>query len=66
MRLKIDQMVSVSHDMGKCSQCLECVELCPGKALSYHEGVFIHSPSNCTYCENCQDVCDGGAIVVKV
>ena len=57
-------MVSVSHDMSKCSQCLECVRSCPGKALSYHEGVFIHSQNNCTYCECCQDVCDGGAIVV--
>ena len=55
----------VSHDMSKCSQCLECVDNCPGKALSYHEGVFLHSSDNCTLCEYCVDVCDGGAIQVR-
>lgn len=55
----------ISHDMSKCSQCLECVDNCPGKALSYHEGVFLHSSDNCTLCEYCVDVCDGGAIQVR-
>lgn len=58
-------MVSVSHDMSKCSQCLDCVTLCSGGALSYSEGVFMHSSDNCTFCEVCMDVCDGGAIMVR-
>ena len=58
-------MTSVSHDMGKCSQCLDCIECCSGKALSYREGVFFHSSDNCTFCESCMMVCDSGAIVVR-
>lgn len=58
-------MVSVSHNMGKCSQCMECVKACPGGALSYSEGYFIHVKDNCTFCESCMDVCDGQAIEVK-
>ena len=56
----------VHHDMGKCSQCLDCVECCPGGALSYNEGVFLHSSNNCTFCENCMDICDSQAIKVKI
>lgn len=58
--------MNVSHDMGKCSQCMECIENCSGGALSYHEGVFLHSIDNCTFCEVCSDVCDSGAIMVRV
>ena len=58
-------MVKVNHDMSKCSQCLTCVEYCSGKALSYQEGVLLHSSDNCVFCEVCMDVCDSGAIEVK-
>lgn len=58
-------MVTVSHDMSKCSQCLDCVNYCSGNALNYHEGVFLHSRNNCTFCEVCADVCDSGAILVR-
>lgn len=56
----------VNHDMGKCCQCLDCIKSCPGKALSYNEGVFLYSHNNCTLCETCMDICDGGAIEVKI
>ena len=56
--------MNASHNMSKCSQCLDCVTYC-GKALSYHEGVFTYSYDNCTLCEICMDVCDSEAIVVK-
>ena len=57
--------MNATHNMGKCSQCLDCVTYCSGKALSYHEGVFTYSPDNCTLCEICMDVCDSEAIMVK-
>ena len=58
-------MVQVSYDMSKCSQCLDCILWCTGKALSYKEGVFLYSSNNCAFCEVCMDVCDSGAIEVK-
>lgn len=58
-------MIQASHDMGKCSQCHECIDNCSGGALSYNEGVIIYSSNNCTFCEVCMDVCDSGAIKVK-
>ena len=58
-------MISASHNMDKCTQCLDCVKNCTGGALSYNEGVFIHSQNNCTLCEVCMDSCDSGAITVK-
>lgn len=53
------------HDMSKCIQCLECISICSGGALSYHEGIFLYSYDDCTFCETCMDVCDSGAIEVK-
>ena len=58
-------MVTVNHNMALCSQCMECILNCPGKALSYNEGVFIYSHNNCTNCENCMDICDSQAIKVE-
>lgn len=52
--------------MALCSQCLDCIQNCTGKALSYNEGVFFYSSNNCTLCEVCSDICDSGAIEVKI
>lgn len=59
-------MVSLSHNMALCSQCLDCIEYCPGGALSVIEGVMYHSQNNCTCCENCMDICDSKAIKVEL
>lgn len=56
----------ISHEMGKCSQCFECINTCPGKALSIVEGVFVYSEDACYLCETCMDVCDSQAIRVIV
>ena len=59
-------MVIVNHNMALCSQCMECIENCPGAALSYTEGVFLFAENNCTVCESCMMICDSNAIEVKI
>lgn len=49
-------------DYDKCTKCMECVEICISKALTYTDGKFIFNSDECTYCEVCFDVCEPGAI----
>lgn len=57
----------LDFDNHKCSQCYECVELCPGGALNlpFVDGYIAWDKSKCTNCETCMDICMEGAIKTR-
>ena len=57
---------TVRIDDSKCDYCMECVNTCPNKALTYDSQVkvFMHNAYECSYCEVCMDVCDQEAIKI--
>jgi len=48
----------------KCSQCYECIMLCPSGALNLPslDGYPTWDKTKCTRCECCEDICMGEAI----
>ncbi|MCI5212788.1 MAG: 4Fe-4S dicluster domain-containing protein [Candidatus Electrothrix sp. ATG2] len=59
-------MMEITIDREKCTQCLECIEVCPGKVLMLVEGRPVHAyTSRCERCATCLNICPEGAIVVK-
>jgi ferredoxin len=57
---------TVKIDDKKCNYCLECINACTNKALTYDSTVkvFMHNAYECAYCEVCMDVCEQEAITI--
>ncbi len=52
-------------DRDQCAECLNCVAVCPPKAMEKKsEGVLI-DPEQCIMCYCCQEICPEGAIEIK-
>ena len=48
-----------------CTNCGECIEVCPTKILSFGRGklpVVDLSQNECTFCGKCADVCEANAL----
>ena len=57
---------TVRIDSNKCDYCMECVNTCPNKALTYDNTVkvFMHNAYECAFEEYCMDVCPNNAIEI--
>ena len=55
-------LATVKIDDTKCDYCLECVDGCPGEALTYDK-CFEHDPDKCWICESCMS-CPNDAIKI--
>ena len=58
--------LTVRIDDSKCNYCMECVNTCPNKALTYDGDVkvFMHNAYECSFDEYCMDVCPNSAIQI--
>ena len=56
--------MKLEFDNQKCSQCYECMELCPSGALNipFVDGYPVWDKGKCERCECCADICMEGAI----
>lgn len=47
------------YDEKKCIRCLQCVRICPAKALEFDKerNVIKHYVARCTFCGQCVDIC---------
>jgi uncharacterized protein (DUF362 family)/Pyruvate/2-oxoacid:ferredoxin oxidoreductase delta subunit len=59
------RMVSKPVQQGECSQCGECVEICPAQAVSAHKSGVRFDYDLCIRCYCCQEVCPSDAIGFK-
>ena len=57
---------TVRIDSNKCDYCLECVNTCPNKALTYDSQVkvFMHNAYECNYEKECEQICKNNAITI--
>lgn len=54
---------NVEFDARKCTFCMDCVELCPSRAIIMQdEQVITYDSKLCQRCEVCIDVCVNNAI----
>lgn len=60
-------MIDLKIDYTKCTYCMECVDICTSKALTYDKKInkFNFVSEDCTYCEVCLDLCEPEAITIK-
>lgn len=49
----------------KCKKCLECVEVCPVKAISEKDGCIVIDKDLCLECGCCASACANSAIVFE-
>lgn len=50
-------------DLGRCSGCGLCEDLCPTHAVEMRGGkAVIVRPEDCTFCDVCESYCPEGAI----
>lgn len=63
-------MYIVTIDIDKCEACGDCVDTCPGEAISIVEengkkyAMFTGAPDDCLGCYSCEEVCEEGAVTV--
>ncbi len=58
-----DQLTLIPEVRGEaCEACLECVRICPLRAISLVDGVARIDESNCIHCLCCHEVCQYRAI----
>jgi len=59
-------MVEITIDRDKCTDCLECVEVCPQEVLMMVEGHPVHAyTKRCEGCATCLNICPEEAITVR-
>ena len=56
--------MSIRIDVGKCTGCGKCIEVCPGNLLYKNEKcqTYIKYPRDCWGCTSCVKECQAGAI----
>jgi NAD-dependent dihydropyrimidine dehydrogenase PreA subunit len=53
-------------DEQKCSNCCECVDVCPADVMEEQQGdVKVVKPEECLGCDSCLTVCAEEAITVE-
>jgi NAD-dependent dihydropyrimidine dehydrogenase PreA subunit len=63
-------MYIVTIDIDKCKACGDCVDTCPGQAITMVEedgkkyAMYTGSPDDCLGCLSCQEGCAEGAVTV--
>ncbi|MGB5685081.1 MAG: ferredoxin family protein [Candidatus Electrothrix sp.] len=58
-------MRNVKIDMEKCTNCRECVEVCPEEVFQLVNGIPVHVHSEkCIECDLCIDICPEDAISI--
>jgi len=58
-------MYVITIDEAKCTQCTECVKICPSEVYKLENGrVSVGNSDDCSRCESCLAVCAPGAIIV--
>jgi NAD-dependent dihydropyrimidine dehydrogenase PreA subunit len=63
-------MYIVTIDIDKCKACGDCVEACPGQAITMVEedgkkyAMYSGSPDDCLGCMSCQEGCAEEAVTV--
>ncbi|MDH4128488.1 MAG: quinol dehydrogenase ferredoxin subunit NapH [Spirochaetota bacterium] len=58
-------LIRVNHNANKCTQCMECVAICPEKQVLSVVTDKINSPilsGECTNCARCVEVCEDNAM----
>jgi len=58
----IDSEPTLSFQKSKCSNCLECVEICSTEALISVEGQLVVQHEKCNACGECIEVCPTDAL----
>lgn len=58
-------MYVITIDEAKCTNCGECVKICPSEVYKLENGrVVVGNSDDCSRCESCLSVCVPGAITV--
>jgi len=52
-------------DRDQCEECLNCVAVCPPKAMEKKSAGVLIDPEQCIMCYCCQEICPEGAIEIK-
>lgn len=59
-------MYVIVIDEGKCTNCGECVKICPSEVYKFEgERVVVNNSSECSNCQSCVSVCEPNAINVS-
>jgi len=51
-----------SVDSEKCTDCEECIDVCPENAIKMKDGKAVIDPDDCIGCGDCAKVCQSDAI----
>jgi NAD-dependent dihydropyrimidine dehydrogenase PreA subunit len=63
-------MYVITIDIEKCEACGDCVDTCPGEAISIVEedgkkyAMYTGDPDDCLGCYSCEEVCEEGAVTI--
>jgi ferredoxin len=58
-------MRNVKIDMKKCTNCRECIEVCPEEVFQLVDGIPTHVfKEKCIECDLCVNICPEGAISI--
>ena len=58
-------MYVITIDEAKCTQCGECIKMCPCEVYKLENGkVTVGSTDDCSNCQSCQSVCAPVAITL--
>lgn len=58
-------MYVITIDEAKCTNCGECVKICPSEVYKFENArVVVGNSSDCSNCQSCTSVCEPQAITV--
>lgn len=63
-RIHFLQNAELIWEAGKCSHCLQCVEVCPHGSIGFTEEVLVIDQKECARCARCSRVCPEGALML--
>ncbi|MCL5945486.1 MAG: 4Fe-4S binding protein [Planctomycetes bacterium] len=59
-------MYLIEIDEKKCTNCGECVNICPNEVYKLQDGkVIVANAGECSNCQSCVSVCEPQAITVS-